>query len=958
MGLKNHLDDGTGCTLSLGLDLDYLHVESTDRQASLSTGAGSGPHKVSQAGEEAVKLGADSRDPRSSSDSDSGNSSYSGSSTASSTSLISDGSSSNCSNWSEESAVSDSEDEQAHNGPGPEFPKLPNPDPDPGPCTAKSPEQCQDPGPSQARKQFPEPGPSQAHEQFLDSVPTEIPPPADPGLAQRSKVDFALKLGYSEDLVLQVLGKLGPQALINDILGELVKLGPQIDMEPVSAAGSSGSLFSSPLPFSSTSSLDSFRTSCSFQQPDDKENLRPVVLDGSNVAMSHGNKEVFSCQGIQLAVDWFLERGHRDITVFVPAWRKEQSRPDAPITDQEILRRLEKEKILVFTPSRRVQGRRVVCYDDRFIVKLAYESEGIIVSNDNYRDLANEKPEWKRFIDERLLMYSFVNDKFMPPDDPLGRHGPSLDNFLRKRPVLPDHRQQPCPYGKKCTYGHKCKFYHPERGSLPQRAVADELRASAKSSSSASKNTTGTPPSLPSSQREAVSDAVPSREPPKKPSDPRSFSLCDFLDEQLGVRTKVDSRRGSSSSSTCSGSSHLGLPAPGGPPSYVSQDRWDQPGRGGGGSSRAVGASGPSHFRTYPRCESPEPAYSSLGRAYSSLSVAVPKTPERFSPADLRAGSLPSECGSDGNVSSDSFSPDPVLEDCLKCSQHHHLPHHYPHHHCPRRYAHFSSRPSPEKNPTMAYSLPQPLRRPAAPYALDDSSSAHPSCSQLLFSPPLPYRPPLQHRALGSHLGGFPGEYTLPPPTPRQTSSVHGTPSRDVLRCPWQDSRLPDHSLYEGPPTLSRAGYPGINRLPPHPQHHQQQEHLASWSPHYQQQPPHPRCEQAPFHSFPEAREDAWASQWGRCTHPSPRRLPPAQQSQTLSPAVSLHYGHQSPATPCQEPPGLGVHYQDLREKVFTNLCNIFPQEAVRAVMGRNPHVTDAQQLAAVLLMEKTQQGY
>lgn len=80
-------------------------------------------------------------------------------------------------------------------------------------------------------------------------------------------------------------------------------------------------------------------------------------------------------------------------------------------TDQEVLRKLEKEKILVFTPSRRVQGRRVVCYDDRFIVKLAFDSEGIIVSNDNYRDLQNEKPEWKKFIEERLLMYSFVNDK-------------------------------------------------------------------------------------------------------------------------------------------------------------------------------------------------------------------------------------------------------------------------------------------------------------------------------------------------------------------------------------------------------------------------------------------------------------------------------------------------------------------------------------------------------------------
>ncbi|KAJ3591858.1 hypothetical protein NHX12_006989 [Muraenolepis orangiensis] len=874
MGLKNHLDDGTGHTLSLGLDLDYLHVESTKHQASLSSGTSSGQHKAAQAGDEAVKLGADTRDPSGgrNSDSDSGHSSFSSSSTASSTSLISDGSSSIWSNWSEESAVSDSEDELTHNGSGAsEFPKLENPDPDPGPSTAKT------------------------HEQYPDLGPTQTPPPGDPGLSQRSKVDFALKLGYPEDMVLLVLRKLGPQALINDILGELVKLGPKTDIEPASSRGSSGSLFSSSSRSSSTSSLDSCRTSCSSQQPDDKENLRPVVLDGSNVAMSHGNKEVFSCQGIQLAVDWFLER------------------------DQEILRRLEKEKILVFTPSRRVQGRRVVCYDDRFIVKLAYESDGVIVSNDNYRDLANEKPEWKKFIDERLLMYSFVNDKFMPPDDPLGRHGPSLDNFLRKRPILPDHRKQPCPYGKKCTYGHKCKFYHPERGSQPQRAVADELRASAKSSSSASKNLLGdgamdTPLSRPSSQREATLEVVPSRESPKKISNPRSFSLSDLLDEQLDVRTKVDGRRGSSSS-RCSVSSLLGLPAPGGPPLYASQDRWDHHGGGGAGRSRAVGASGPSHSKMYPTCESPELAYSSLVRAYSSLSLVVPKSPDQFSPADLRASLMPSEFSSIGCVSSNSFSPDPV-------------------------------RLSQEKTPTWGYSLPQPLRRPAAAYSLDDSTSSHPSCSQLLFSPPLPYRPPLQHPVLDSHLGGFPGDYTLPPTTPAQTSSVHSqaaTPSRDVLGSLRQDSRLPDLGLYEGSPLLSRGGYPGMHQPPPR---HQQQENSVSWSPHYKQ-PPHPRYVQTPFHSDPEGRDMAWASTWGRCTHPSPRRLTSAQQSQALPSTVSPHYSHQTPAAPRQEPPGLGVRYQDLRE-----------QEAVRMVMGRNPHVTDAQQLAAALLMEKTQQGY
>jgi len=474
----------------------------------------------------------------------------------------------------------------------------------------------------------------------------------------------------------------------------------------------------------------------------------------------------------------------------------------------------------------------------------------------------------------------------------------------------------------------------------------------------------GTPPSLTSSQREITSEVLLSRESPKKMFDPRSFSLSDLLDEQLIVPTKVEGRRGSGSSS-CSGGSLLGLPAPGGPPSNVSQDRWDHPGGGGAGSSRVVGASGPGHTKSYPTCESPELAYSSLVRAYSSLSLVVPKSPERFSPANLRAGSLPLECSSNGSVGSDSFSPEPVLEDGLKCP-HHHDPHalrHHPHHLCPSRYPHFSNRVSPEKPPAQGYPLSQPLGRPAVAYALDESTLSHPSYSQPLFSPPLPHRPPLQHRVLGSHLGGFPGEYNLPPPTSPQTSSAHAqtsTPSRDVRRSLWQDSWIPDPGLYEGSPLHSRGGYPGMNhQMPQHQHHQQQQEHLVSWSPHYQPQPPHPRYEQTPFHSLPEGRDKAWASTWGRCTHPSPRHLPWAQQSQAMPSIISPHYSHQTPAAaPRQELPGLGVRYQDLREQVFTNLCNIFPQEAVRMVMGRHPQVTDAQQLATAILVEKMQQGY
>jgi ribonuclease ZC3H12 len=46
---------------------------------------------------------------------------------------------------------------------------------------------------------------------------------------------------------------------------------------------------------------------------------------------SHGNKEVFSCRGIKLCVEWFRARGHKEITVFVPKWRKEAARPDNPV---------------------------------------------------------------------------------------------------------------------------------------------------------------------------------------------------------------------------------------------------------------------------------------------------------------------------------------------------------------------------------------------------------------------------------------------------------------------------------------------------------------------------------------------------------------------------------------------------------------------------------------------------
>lgn len=168
-----------------------------------------------------------------------------------------------------------------------------------------------------------------------------------------------------------------------------------------------------------------FRLQLSDDPGDDK--LRQIIIDGSNVAMSHGLGVFFSCRGIALAVQQFWGRGHRKITVFVPQWRQKK---DQKIKEHHYLNELQDLGLLSFTPSREVEGRRINSYDDRFMLNLAQQTNGVIVTNDNLRDLVDESPAWRDIIKRSLLQYVFAGDLFMLPDDPMGRGGPHLNDFL------------------------------------------------------------------------------------------------------------------------------------------------------------------------------------------------------------------------------------------------------------------------------------------------------------------------------------------------------------------------------------------------------------------------------------------------------------------------------------------------------------------------------------------------
>ncbi|XP_025892310.1 NEDD4-binding protein 1 isoform X1 [Nothoprocta perdicaria] len=159
-----------------------------------------------------------------------------------------------------------------------------------------------------------------------------------------------------------------------------------------------------------------------------KPYLKHIIIDGSNVAISHGLRKFFSCRGIAIAVEYFWKRGHRNITVFVPQWR---TRRDPSITEQHFLTQLQDVGILSLTPARMVLGARIAAHDDRFLLHLADRTGGVIVTNDNFREFVTESLAWRGIIQKRLLQYTFAGDIFMVPDDPLGRNGPRLDDFLR-----------------------------------------------------------------------------------------------------------------------------------------------------------------------------------------------------------------------------------------------------------------------------------------------------------------------------------------------------------------------------------------------------------------------------------------------------------------------------------------------------------------------------------------------
>jgi len=157
-----------------------------------------------------------------------------------------------------------------------------------------------------------------------------------------------------------------------------------------------------------------------------KSQRRPIVIDGCNVAYHHGRHDMFSAQGLKVVYDEFISKGWQssEIHIFV----KPSGMTEA---DRELCDSLEKIGVLHWTPKRRVGHHQFTSDDDDMILEYARKKGGVIVTRDQYRDSYDRCPEFKEVIEKRLIQFNFINDDVIFPRDPLGKSGPSLEQFLR-----------------------------------------------------------------------------------------------------------------------------------------------------------------------------------------------------------------------------------------------------------------------------------------------------------------------------------------------------------------------------------------------------------------------------------------------------------------------------------------------------------------------------------------------
>lgn len=155
-----------------------------------------------------------------------------------------------------------------------------------------------------------------------------------------------------------------------------------------------------------------------------------------------------------MCIDYFVKKGHKEVIAVLP---QKYLKPDSGVENMEILQLLKEKGFLRLTPSGSFStGAHFMSYDDRyammrywsfqnnpfilllrFLIQFAIVRNAVIVSNDRFRDLRNEGPNFETTINNRVLKFTWLDKNVLVfPKDPLGRRGPHLEQFLKFWPWI------------------------------------------------------------------------------------------------------------------------------------------------------------------------------------------------------------------------------------------------------------------------------------------------------------------------------------------------------------------------------------------------------------------------------------------------------------------------------------------------------------------------------------------
>jgi hypothetical protein len=152
-------------------------------------------------------------------------------------------------------------------------------------------------------------------------------------------------------------------------------------------------------------------------KPKQSSNKPLIVIDTANVSHEHGGG-AFSTQGLPIVVEYYKSKGFSNVVAFLPDHYLTQHYPD-PLQDWSKLEALVEEKILIPTPA--------ADYDDVYMVQYARKNDGVIVTNDKYRDIPlsfkdpQERKTVAKWIMGHRIPFKFQGDTFIQRSAPKDR---------------------------------------------------------------------------------------------------------------------------------------------------------------------------------------------------------------------------------------------------------------------------------------------------------------------------------------------------------------------------------------------------------------------------------------------------------------------------------------------------------------------------------------------------------